>query len=62
MNLAFLSIQHCPRGVDPVKYENPERARIFRDSLPVELANNHPWDHIKRVEYARQETLDGRDS
>ena len=60
MNLSFLSIQHCPRGRMPETYTNEQRARIFRDSLPVELRNGYQWDHIKRVEYARQETLDGR--
>lgn len=57
-NLSFLSIQHCPRGRLPDAYSNEERARIFRDSLPVQLHNSHPWDHIKRVEYARMEQED----
>lgn len=60
MDLRSLSFQHCPRGEWPPPVPtNEERRRAFREMLPVVLANNHPWDHIKRVEYARQETLDG---
>lgn len=58
MELTRLSLQHCRPGVDPEWHTNEQRARAFRDALPVVLGNSYPWDHIKRVEYARMETLD----
>lgn len=59
-DLRALSLQHCPRGTIPDSPTNEERARAFRDSLPIVLANGYQWDHIKRVEYARTQTEDGR--
>lgn len=60
MHLTSLSLQHCPRGTIPAAPTNEERARAFRDCLPVVTHNSYPWDHIKRVEYAREQTEDGR--
>lgn len=59
-DLRDLSIHHCPRGAWPPPVPtNEERYRRWRDCQPVQLHNAYQWDHIKRVEYARQETLDG---
>jgi hypothetical protein len=41
--LAFLSIQHAPPGVVPDVFTNEERARAFRNVLPVVAANTYRW-------------------
>ncbi|WP_028919793.1 hypothetical protein [Pseudoxanthomonas suwonensis] len=41
--LAFLSIQHTPPGTVPEAFTNEERARAFRNALPVVTANTYHW-------------------
>ncbi len=41
--LAFLSLQHTPPGIEPDAFTNEERARAFRDALPVVTANTYKW-------------------
>ena len=41
--LAFLSIQHSPPGTVPEAFTNEERARAFRNALPVATANAYHW-------------------
>lgn len=48
-DLRALSLQHCPRGTIPESPTNEERARAFRDSLPIVLANGYQWDYLKPV-------------
>lgn len=45
--LAFLSLQHCPRGVVPAAPTNLDRRRAFRDVQPVTTHNAHPWPHLR---------------
>jgi len=42
-SLAFLSIQHTPPGTVPEAFSNEERARAFRNALPVVTANTYQW-------------------
>lgn len=53
MNLAYLSLYHCPRGAVPPAPTNEDRRRIWRDLQPVELVNAYPWEFRVREEYAR---------
>lgn len=41
--LTFLSIQHSPPGTVPEAFTNEERARAFRNALPVATANSYHW-------------------
>jgi hypothetical protein len=52
-SLAFLSIQHTPPGTVPEAFSNEERARAFRNALPVVTANTYRW-HFH--EFATHET------
>lgn len=46
--LAYLSMQHCPRGTTPAAPTNEDRARAFRDVQPVETHNGYCWPHLER--------------
>jgi hypothetical protein len=47
--LAFLSLQHCPRGATPSAYTNEERARAHAALRPMQLGNAHPCKHLSRT-------------
>ena len=50
--LAFLSLQHTPRGIEPDAFTNEERARAFRDALPVVTANTYRWAFREETAHA----------
>lgn len=41
--LTFLSLQHPPRGVEPIAPSNEERVRAYRNTLPILPGNNYGW-------------------
>lgn len=47
MNLAYLSLYHCPRGAVPPAPTNEDRRRVWRDLQPVTLENAYPWPHLE---------------
>lgn len=46
--LTRLSLQQCRPGFIPSAPTNQERLQAYRDTLPVVLANAHPWPHLER--------------
>jgi hypothetical protein len=49
MHLTTRSPLHCPRGTIPAAPPNAERARAFRDCLPVVTHNGYQWDYLKQA-------------
>lgn len=59
--LTGLSLCRCSRYGVPHVPDNVERRRAFRDTLPVEIFNAIPWDHVRAREYAMAEMADAQD-
>lgn len=61
-DLIHLSLRRCGnyRHTVPPPPSNEDRVRAYRAVAPVELANNHPWNFVRRDAYQRDAMNDAR--